>query len=155
MIVTSSYFDDQLLIQLTQHIGSGGYSGLMYNANLMLFTNNLLLLPANTFGDLTEANFSGYARKTAVTWSGGLLQPDGTYTMLSGIATFVASAMSAFTPNVIWGWALIDNANPPNLLMGEVFAQPIAIIAPNDGFGLAINFNIGPQNPASFGTVLA
>ena len=155
MIVMSQYLDDLILTTLAQHLGSGGFSGPLYNTNLILFQAPLILTNGTLFVNLTEATFSGYARKSGVVFSAPILQGDGTYTMVSNLYTFIASAMSTFVGNVIYGWALIDNSSPPNLLMAEMFASPPAIQVPNAGFGMTISFNVGPGNPNSFGTVVA
>lgn len=155
MIQLTSYLMNLLSTQITGHAGSGGYSGGLYNGTLILFTNQIAPTPYTIVANLTEATYSGYARQTAITWGSPILQPDGTYTQLSQLTTWLAAAMSNFVANNIWGWALIDTSASPNLLMIEVFAQPVPIASPGDGFGLVIEYNFTPVNPNSFGTVLA
>jgi hypothetical protein len=155
VIITTQYFDDQVLLALTKAIASGGFTGPMSSTNLLLFSNGVLLTNQTPFSALTECVYSGYARKTGVVFSSPILQADNTYSILSNLYTFVAAAMSNFTNDQAAGWALIDNSNPPNLLMAERFAQNVPFISPGDGFGMVISFNFGQQNPLSFATVLA
>jgi hypothetical protein len=155
MIVTSTYFDNLVQSVLTEHISSGGFTGPLNGLTLVLFTNQMQINKNTTFAQLVEATFSGYARAVALTWGAPIRQGDGTATVLSQLITFVAQAASNFVANTIWGWALIDTASSPNFIMGELFAQPVAIAAPGNGFGLSIEWNLTPVNVNSFGSVLA
>lgn len=155
MIQTSSYWQQLLASVLAEKIGSGGFTGPLNGLTLFLFSNQLLLSPQTAFGDLTESTWSGYARYANLGWGAPILQPDGTYTILSALVTFSASAVSTFVPGLVWGWGLIDTASTPHLIMAEQFSQPVAITNPGDGFGLVIEFNVLPLNQNSFGQVLA
>lgn len=155
MIQYSAYLDNLILTVLTEKIGSGGFTGPLNSATLVLIQAAFAPTPQTTFGQLTEATYSGYARVTNLAWGVPVLQANGTYSQLSALSTFLAVGASNFVGNVIWGWALIDTANPPNLLFSEAFAQPVPIAVPGDGFGLVLQNNVGPGNPASFGNVLA
>lgn len=77
-------------------------AGLLHNAQLCLFKNNYSPVDATVLGDLTEADFDGYARITLSTWSAAAL--DGSNKASSAIAsqTFTMSAPAA-TPNTIYG----------------------------------------------------
>jgi hypothetical protein len=155
VIITTAYFDDLVLAALNTHLTSGGYSGPLFGMNLALFDNNILLTSQTSWSQLVECIFSGYARKTGVVFSAPILQGDNTYSVLSNLYTWIAQAQSNFQIDQAYGWALIDNSNPPNLLMAELFAQQQPFTAPNDGFGLVITFNFGKPNIGSFGTVVA
>lgn len=154
MIQKTSYFDSLILSVLSEHLTTGGFSGPLYNLTLALLQAPLTLTPATTWEQLTECTFSGYSRVTGLTWGVPLLQPDGTYTILSQLATFYASAASDFVQNTVAGWALIDTAASPNLIMAEMFQQVYPIVNPGDGFGLVIQYNEGPLNPNSYGNVM-
>lgn len=155
MIVTTSYFDSLVSSVLTEHVASGGFSGPMFNLSALLFQNNFLPRKSTLFADLTEATYSGYARQAAVTWGLPIQQADGSYTILSQLLTFIAGASSNFVANTIWGWALFDNVAGQNLVMMEVFQQPLTLAAPGQGFGLAVEYNQTPSNLLSFGSILA
>lgn len=155
MIVTTQYLNDQIIATLYQNIGSGGFTGPLYGCTLYLFNNNIVLNNGITLAALSEAVFSGYARKANVVFSAPILQGDGSYSMVSNLYTWIATAGSPFTPDVVQGWALITAGSNPQLLMAEVFAAPQPINLPNAGFGLTIQFNYGPNNPRSYGTLVA
>lgn len=155
MIVTSSYFDQLMQSILAEKITSGGFTGPLNGLTLVLFNKQLPLTKATTFAQLTEAKFSGYAPATLLTWGTPIQQGDGTYTILSQLVTFVAAAASGFVPDTVWGWALIDTAATPNLIMSEMFGTPVAIAAPGNGFGMSIEYNANQLNPLSFAQVLA
>jgi hypothetical protein len=155
VIVTTKYFNQLLASILAEKISSGGFAGPLNGLSLALVSNQLLLTPNNVWTDLTESAFSGYARYANLGWGVPILQPNGTYTILSQLVTFTAVAASAFVQGNVWGWALIDGAAAPNLIAAEQFQQPVPINAPGVGFGLAIEFNVLLPNPASFGQVLA
>jgi hypothetical protein len=154
MFIQSSYLDQQILIAVTEHLSSGGFSGPLYNQSVALIAGNFQPSPQLVWANIVEANYSGYSRATGVTWGVPLLQTDGTFIVLTNLMTFYGQAASNFVSNVIWGWAMVDTANPPNILMSEVFAQPISIIVPNDGFGLVIQRAEGIANPQSQGNVI-
>jgi hypothetical protein len=154
VIQKSSYFDQQVLLALSEHLTSGGYSGPLYNMTLALLGAPALLTPATKWSQLTEASYTGYARQTGLTWGVPLLQPDGTYQILSALTTWIAAAGSNFVNGVIYGWALLDTSATPDLLLSEMFASTIPIISPNDGFGLVIQISEGINNPASMGNVI-
>jgi hypothetical protein len=155
VIVFSSYFDSLVLSTLTEHLSSGGFSGPLYNLQLVLLSVPIPLTPGTIFNNLTEANYSGYARVSGLTWGSPILQGDGTFSVISALETFIAASASNFVSNVIYGYALIDTSGSPNLILSEMFAVPIPIAAPSDGFGLAIVVNQGANNGASAAQVVA
>lgn len=155
MLVKTSYYDAQVLSVLAEHLGSGGFSGPLYNRSMMLIAANFAPSPSTSFANLTEATYSGYARQTGVAWGVPILQGDGSYQILSALQTFIAGAASNFVGNVIYGWALVDTATPPNVLMSEVFTTPIPFAQPNDGFGIVVQMAEGASDPASQGTVIS
>jgi hypothetical protein len=154
MIVQTSYWQNLLASILAEKIGSGGFSGPLYGLTIHLVQNQLLLTPQTTWAQLTEANYSGYAAQASLAWGNPILQGDGTYTILSGLTTWTASAASNFIGNTVWGWAITDAAGA-NLMLAEMFQSPVPFVNPGDGFGLVVEFNVLPLNPNSFGTVLA
>jgi hypothetical protein len=154
VLVKSSYYDQQVLTVLAEHLGSGGYSGPLYNPTMILIAANFQPTPQTKRADLTEATYSGYARLAGVVFGVPILQGDGSYQILSALQTFIAGAASNFVGNVIYGWALIDTAASPDLLMSEVFQTPIAFSNPNDGFGLVVQISEGALNPASQGNLI-
>jgi len=155
MMIFTSYFDSLVAAILAEHLGSGGFSGPLYNLNLALLSAGIQLAPDTPWGQLTEANYSGYARAPGVTWGVPILQGDGTYSILSALETFVASAQSAFEGNIVYGYALIDGANPPNIALFEMLDQPIPIQAPGDGFGIVLAVNFGANNGNSYSQTIA
>jgi len=127
----------------------------LYNLNLALLAAPLVLNPGIPFAQMTEATYSGYSRATGVTWGTPILQGDGTFSTISALETFIAGSASNFVSNVIYGYALIDGASPPNVILAEMFATPIPIAQPSDGFGMAIVVNQGANNGASTAQVVA
>jgi hypothetical protein len=154
MIVPTTYFNNLVLTSLTEKINAGGYAGPLNGLTLMLFQNSISPSPLTTFANLVEATFSGYSRITGITWGGAHIQADGSYTILSQLAQWSAVGASGFTTNIIYGWALIDTASTPDVLLLEVLAKPIPIVVAGDGFGLVVQFNYTPPNPASYGNVI-
>jgi hypothetical protein len=155
VIYTTSYFDQLVQSVLPENIGSGGFSGPLYARNIALFNTQVQPSKQQTFAQLTECLFTGYARKAAVAFGAPILQNDFSYTILSALMTFTGTASSAFVPDNVWGWAMIDGSAVPNLLMMELFAAPIPIAQAGDGFGLVIEWNAFQLNPSSQGVVLA
>lgn len=154
MLVKSSYLDQQILIAVSEHLGSGGYTGPLNNCSIALLMQGFNPSSATMFGDLTEATYSGYARATGVVWGVPILQNDGSYQILTALQTFMATAASNFVQNTIYGWAMITPGASPQLLMSEVFQTPVPFALPNDGFGLVIQLSEGIANPASYGNLI-
>jgi len=153
MMILSSNFNSLLAAAAAAHVGSGGYSGPLYNLQLALLSAQIQIGPQTPFSQMTEANFSGYVRATGVTWGNPIYQADGTASILSALETFIAQAQSNFVQNSIWGYALIDGAG--NVFLAEMFAQPVPIQAPGDGFGLVLALNFGQNNGNSYSQIIA
>lgn len=154
MIVQSTYLNQQILLALTEHLGSGGFSGPLYDMNLALIAAGFAPTPGTAFNQLTEATYSGYARQSGITWGVPILQGDGSYQTLSQLTQWQGLAASNFVNNVIYGWVMIDNSSSPNVLLAEAFQTPVAIAVPGDGFGLVLQLSEGALNPASQGNVI-
>ena len=154
MIVKSSYFDQQCLLVLAEHLGSGGFSGPLYNASLALISSGFNPSAVTAWADLTEATFSGYSRATGVVWGSPILQNDGSYQILTALQTFQSAAASNYVANNIWGWALVTPGATPVVLLSEVFPSPVPLPLPNDGFALVLQLSEGITNPASYGNLI-
>jgi hypothetical protein len=154
VLVKSSYLDQQILIALSEHLGSGGFTGPLNNCSVALLMAGFNPSSSTVFGDLTEATYSGYARATGVVWGVPILQNDGSYQILTALLQFQAAAASNFVQNTIYGWAMISPGGSPQLLMCEVFQAPVPFATPNDGFGLVIQLSEGQANPASYGNLI-
>lgn len=77
------------------------------DVQLMLFTNVPAITRATKLGDLTEANFGGYARATISAWNGPYLDSVGFGYIMSAVEIFTADGTSS---NAVTGSALIrDN----------------------------------------------
>lgn len=154
MIQKTTYFNLQALTVLAEHLGSGGYSGPLYNLSAILIQQPFNPLPSTNLAAITECNYSGYARQAGITWGTPILQPDGSYQILSNLMTWLAGSASNFVANNVYGWALIDTQASPNMYLVEAFANAIPLASPGDGFGLVLQLSEGINNPQSFGNII-
>jgi hypothetical protein len=148
MVITQSALDKLVQTTLQASIFSA-------KVDLLLFTNNIAISKATVLSQLVEATFSGYSRVTAYTFGANpILQADGSYSLLGALATFRATSASPFVQNTVYGWAMVDDATGLVLYGAELFAQPQAIVQPDDGFGLVVSLNQIPPNVNNFGTLI-
>jgi len=92
---------------------------------MKLFQNDIAITPGLVLGDLTEANFTGYAEETlADTWVAGLdVVGKGVLaypTNVNFTQTGVAST------NIIYGWYIVNFAETGLLAVGR-FDEPIVM----------------------------
>jgi hypothetical protein len=113
-----------------------GPPALVSDVTLHLLTGAIPQSPQTTFGDLTEANYDGYAAVPISSWSEPL--SNGAYSWIAGgCLEFVPT--DYIVPNTITGIAYTIpgvGAAPPVLLATEIFANPISLALPGDGIQL-------------------
>lgn len=81
-------------------------------------------------GDLTPATFTGYAEQAALVMGGAYVAADGTYRM--GPPSVQFEATDGVTPNVIYGWAVLNTAKTGVEYAG-LLDNPVSIQAAGDG----------------------
>jgi hypothetical protein len=132
-------------------VTAGNFSGPLVGTYLGLYTAiSPNPSPQSARADLTEATFTGYARK-ALTWSTPADSQLGFSELLAGLLTWTPS--DAVTPNTIIGVALFDAATAGNLLGMDVLSPVIPL--PNQftslnyvpAFGLLFNANYDSGTP--------
>jgi len=154
MIVTTTYFNSQVLANLIESVTSGSFTGILASTKVMLFTNNLPLTPDILLSNLTEATFNGYARSATLTWGSTINEVDGSVSFFAQALTFRVNSTTPLVPNTIYGYGVVDEVSTPDLLFAELFPLPIGVQNPGDGFILVPKFNYGPSNPNSSAAVL-
>lgn len=143
MLYQTTHLNNLLAQAAVKHLTSGGFDGPLYGALVALFKTAVTPSPDVTWADLTEADFSGYAKSAALAWSGPLLESDGSYSDISDLKNFVATTATPFVSNAVYGVAIVDTSTPPKLLLFVPFASPVAITAPDQGIALAVRWNSG------------
>jgi len=92
--------------------------------DLRLFQNDLVIDPALTISQFTEATFSGYSTDTT-TWQGPFLDDSGLYHMTRN-ATFTHN--DGATANTIYGWyAKLDDGDGGGPWIAEKWATPVGM----------------------------
>jgi hypothetical protein len=103
-------------------------TGNLYDgAKLMLIKSDFVIQPETVLADLDEADFHGYARSAAITWSAPFVSPTNTPVVAGDLKSFVATATFA-NPNSIFGWAMVDGGGT-TLLVARHFETPVIITA--------------------------
>lgn len=92
-----------------------------------LFKNNFTPSPTMAIGDLTEADFTGYAASSAVTWAAAAYLPDGTAVVVGDSKTFQVGATPTIL-NTVYGWYLTDAAGT-TLIFARRFDTPVVLSA--------------------------
>jgi hypothetical protein len=111
-----------------------------------LYQNDYAFVPTTVVGDLTEADFTGYAFASDANQVGPI-DTAGSQQALTSSQTFIASNPITVT-NTIYGYYVTKNAGV-DLVCGERFPVPIQIQNPGEFVGLNFFF---PLN--AFATVL-
>lgn len=154
MLVTTTYFD-QLVMTLLPHDGTSEPLGPLNGAKLALISANITATPDTAWADLTEADFSGYAQSAAVVWGSGIIEGDGSVSLIGGSVQFTVGTATPVVGNTIFGAALIDGSTPPKLLGLEIFPEPIPMTSTGDGFVYVPKMNYGIANANQTGAVVS
>lgn len=148
MIVVVREMLRRLLNAARNHTASGNFDGPLRGSWVGLFTDAAPGLNVDTLlADLTEADFAGYG-KVALTWGPPHVEGDSAYAVATGLSTFAPS--DAVTPNVCYGYFVVDSTGPPGLLLfAEMFPQPISMGNAEAYLGIVNQFKVG--DPANYG----
>ena len=120
----------QLLSVLTSLVTT---PGVLFHPDVHLYQNNIVPNRSTLIGDLTEADFTGYAKVTAMVWGTPYYDVDGSALCFGTSHSFVAT--DAVAPNTIYGYYLTDSADAV-LLATYPLASPVGI--PGAGSGITV-----------------
>jgi hypothetical protein len=109
---------------LTELIAAGN---LWDGAKVHLFKNNVTPSPGMLIGDLTEADFDGYAASSAIVWGTPGFLPDGTAAVVGTQKTFTVGA-SPVVLNTVYGYYVTDGAGT-GLLFARKFDAAVVLSA--------------------------
>lgn len=98
-------------------------------AKIHLFQNDYQPSGATGLTDLTEADFTGYAASSAVTWGSAGYLPNGT-AVIVGDAKQFKTGSPATVLNTVYGWYATDGAGT-TLLFARRFDTPVVLNGPN------------------------
>lgn len=145
---------DSILGGANQNVVAGNYTGILYGAKALLFTNTPVITSQSVYADFTQPTWTGYAEAT-VTWTGPVIDPVGNLLVQTGIISFVPSA--APSPAVlVYGHALENTTVPSaghNLIGAELFPNPISVSSTLTAVLYVVQI-ILPQQPIYGGAVL-
>lgn len=99
-------------------------------AQLQLIQNAFTPGPDLVPGDLTEADFDGYAAEAALAYDSAYVASDGTYRIAPPSVNFQSTGNT--TPNVLYGWAVLNTGGTVVEYSG-LFDDPISIANADDG----------------------
>ncbi len=111
-------------ISLLETLRNSGWAGNTLQAGL--FKNNHVPDIDDTFLDLVEADYDGYARLTLTAWSLSVIFANRAVT---SAARLVFICTGAVTPNDIYGWFVWDTVNALLLFEERFTSAPIAMDA--------------------------
>lgn len=113
-------------------------NGLFYQSTCHLFQNDINPDRFTTLDDFEEADFSGYAAGSAMTWSNAITDENGISRIFGGAQQFLATATTV--TNTVYGWYVVA-ADGTTLLASERFATPSQVNAIGDGVALVPVFS--------------
>lgn len=151
MIVTTNFFDESVLLDLTDTVTNGNYAGILNTVACGLFTNTPSLTPATLLSDLTElptSSWAAYARVSPVVWIPPVNEDDFTSTLVSDIIEFRCS-VAPTTPVTVTGYFLAANSSGTPLLMAELFPETQQLVFANDAIIFSVVLNYGVQSANS------
>jgi len=112
------------------------------------------LSPDTEWADLEEANFSGYARSSALTFGSPYTDAEtGMKVVSAPMVEFLSTTADPFVSNQIYGHALIVPGTPPTLRSLVAYDAPVSIDAPDLVHGVRVELGLVPQQAGN--TVLA
>lgn len=120
MIVTKRTILNALLGTMT------GVGGALNGAKVHLYKTNVALSPDLDVGAFTEADFTGYAASSAITWGSPGYDVNNVPEVFGDMKTFNAGTPITVT-NQVYGYFVTDGAGTA-LLYAEAFAGPVAVI---------------------------
>lgn len=104
-------------------------AGILDGATVRLIKEDFTPDAELALGDVTLADFTGYATSTAIVWASAALDSDTGLYRVNGDAKIFSC--SGATLNNIFGVALATGEGTPRLILSEKFTAPVAL--PNGG----------------------
>lgn len=143
-MITTSWMNLAILAAANEHVAAGNFDGPLSGSIMGLFVNNVTPTAQTTLAELTPATFAGYA-PVNLTWGSLLSEGNGAALLVSNLANFRAT--DGVTPNIVYGFYVIDKTTPtPNLIGAELFSQPISVAALNEGVSIVGQFAYDGQD---------
>jgi len=106
-------------------VASGLPSGVLKQAKMGLFTNQVPINLNTLLSDLVQPTYTGYALLAVTPWTGPVRQSDGSYQVISPDCVF--QMQDSTKPTVAYGAFLQTSDAQPELLGGVVFDTPVAL----------------------------
>lgn len=100
-------------------------TNLLDGVKVILFKNAAALSIYSTLADLIEADFTGYARSSAIVWGTAYVNPNQQAQVTGGSKQFNCSG--ATVTNTIYGWAIIIDSTVDILVAAELLPQPVTM----------------------------
>lgn len=113
---------------LTALVATGTPGGPWNGATTHLYKNNFVPVPGMDLTSLVEADFTGYAAGSAVTWGTPGFLPGGPAVVTGNLQTFTVGATPTVF-NTIYGYYMVDVAGT-GLLFARQFDAPIVLSGP-------------------------
>jgi hypothetical protein len=119
---------DNAAREMVQALGADTVS--FNGAKIHLLKAPPTITPAVRWGDLQEADFSGYGGAAAVAWGTAFNDPLGNGVLAGPAITFAATDETV--SNTIYGYALTTGGATPSLLLVATLDTPIPITKAGD-----------------------
>jgi hypothetical protein len=147
--LTTEYMDTKAVLDYTQAGGGGAVAGILNAAKMVLFTNILAPTKTTPLAALTQPTYTGYA-PASVTWGPAVRDSAGDIVTLA-TALPIQMGLATDPPTTLRGYGLTDAAGA-NLLLLEVFANPIPLVDNLTFFELVVPFS--PPKPESKSAII-
>lgn len=110
-------------------------------AKLHLSSTQINPTQQNVLADFTEVVFTGYSAQT-LTWGAPFVDTDQNAYLLSSVANFLQTAITA--TDTAFSWYLTDSASAVLLACGALDGAPINFGAVNDGMSGVLKMGYSP-----------
>lgn len=116
-------------VQIAMLSALAGVAGTLNGVLIALFKNDFAPNQDSLIADFTEADYTGYARSTAVVWGTPFINVDGVAEMIAPGKQFQPSGTTV--ANTIYGYYVVDSGGT-DLVYSERFATPVPLAGPLD-----------------------
>ncbi len=144
MLIPTRAFWSAMLAALFQHVVAGNYSGPLYGAYVMLFTNTPQLSPDSVLADLTETVYTGYARQAVGAVQAAYIGASGNPTQNAPLLQFQPTGTAV--GEVIMGVALVSAAINGTLLAAEMLPDPLPMRKTTDNITVLVQLELDATN---------
>lgn len=132
---------EKTLVTCALQAASGAVKGPLSGVYLGLIKEDFVASPDRVIGDLTEADYTDYARQL-VAWGDPFMEADKTWIALAA-ASYLFQIGALDPAKTFYGYALYSASTAGTLIAMEKFVGPIELLNSNRGLSITPVFDAG------------